>query len=301
MCSARGKPLRIPAEVAILEHVDAKARRELDAHGLEPDRDRRALGLGHDRIGDPAKARDRGGKIHELERHAPGVLPVRIAPRAHRIAELERERALRERIEIDERRTPHRIGVEQEVRDLEVAMDVARRQRAERRQLRGGGEDLERERISVRELAEAREVLRRIVHARARELVVVVEIRDRPVKPTDELPTRLGPGRIRHRCDRDAIDPRRRAPHALVLETGAAIERAEQARRDQALVHEMRGHSLEIEVHVGPEDRVQALQHRDRLTGRSDRVRRVDQAAGQWRELIDGPAPRGGDVARNHG
>src|SRR5438270_646875 len=48
----RREPRRIPAEVAILERVDAEPRRELDADGLEPEHDRDPLVGRYDPIGD---------------------------------------------------------------------------------------------------------------------------------------------------------------------------------------------------------------------------------------------------------
>ena len=73
--------------------------------------------------------------------------PTAIAARSPSvtIAELERDRALRECIEIDERDPAQGFASEQQIRNLEVAVDVTQRLLDERGQVDRHREDLVRE------------------------------------------------------------------------------------------------------------------------------------------------------------
>jgi len=65
---------------------------------------------------------DRGIEERSDEAGAGGVLGGRVAPRAQRVPELERHRHVRERVEIDEAQRAVRIGSEEQIRDLRIAV-----------------------------------------------------------------------------------------------------------------------------------------------------------------------------------
>ena len=237
------------------------APRGMARHSLGRQQALRGLGI----------AFDRGVEKRPHELGARGVLGGRIAPRAQRVTELERYGHVREGVEIDEAQRAVRIVSEQKVRDLRVAVHDAVGARRQRRQGFGGlehalGERLDDVEVPVpavlaERVAQSAQMPRRVVHAETAVAEPMLEIAHGAMELRQQA---AGGARLRGCLERvaaDAVDARERAPDAVVLDPQRTGRRRHQPRREQALAGQVLGDGCDVDVHLGGEDGVHALQH----------------------------------------
>ena len=149
--------------------------------------------------------------------------------------------------------------------------------------------------VRVEGLGERREVLRGVVHARARRAVDVVQVRQRAVKAPHQRPGREGPRSTVDAVEaRAALDEGLRAPHLVALrrrplDPQRAVVGAQQPRRRDALRREVRGDGLDVVVHQRAEHRVQPLQLAATPVA-LDEERVVDEAVAEGRRGAAGDA-----------
>ena len=119
-----------------------------------------------------------------------------------------------------------------------------------------------------------------VVDARTHMHEVVVEVRHGTMKRTDELAGRIRSLVRRHLVEGSSGDVGDRAPDLLIVfDPGFVVRRANQPRCLEPVVCEVPRHGVEVEVDLGPKDRMQTLEHRDRFVVLEHEVRVVDQTA----------------------
>src|SRR5262249_22632547 len=152
-----------------------------------------------------------------------------------RVAELESDGHVRERVEIDEAKCAVRVVREQKIRDLRVAVHDSIAAGGNRWQRRSGFEHAGRERVDGVEepvwtmldecLTQRAEMPRRVMHAEAAIAKLMVEVADRTMKLRDDA---AGRARLRRSVERIAthsVDTRQHAPNAFVLDPQRARAR----------------------------------------------------------------------------
>ena len=128
MGATRRVPRRVPAEVAVLEDIDAEPRRELHTHGLQATRDRQPLRVAKQRVSLPSEASHRSGEHRQLERRGHLIFAAGVTPGPHRIAKLE---AHIDKLETEQRKLRERLTqaqIEQwqgRIEDIEVQSHLA--------------------------------------------------------------------------------------------------------------------------------------------------------------------------------
>jgi len=136
----------IPAEVGLDERVGGEAGGELQAHPLGAEQQGESL-LWSQRPGAAGRvAVERRAQDLEVEEGVGPVFAGAVAPGAPRVTQLVGQRDRAHRVEVDEAERPLARGRgrarEQDVVELEVTVADEVRQRRQRRQARGAGEDL---------------------------------------------------------------------------------------------------------------------------------------------------------------
>ena len=122
------------------------------------------------------------------------------------------------------------------------------------------------------QLAQRAQMPRRVVHAEAAVAKPVLEIADGAMELGDDAPGRARLRRALERVAAHAVDARQHAPHAVVLEPERAVARRHESRRQQPFLREMLRHGRDVDVDLGREDGVHALQHEGRAARASPRT-----------------------------
>ena len=264
-------PRFVPAEIALLQRIHQETRSQFEMDLERGRHNRRHFFRADEYARGGTIAAQRGAEQLDVETRLQVILATRVAPRAQRVAEFQRQRHARQGIEIDQAQRMLAARIEQQVGDLGIAMYQARRAHwrggvrgAQRIEFGGRARDCIPQAMLARGLAaraQARAMTRELMDRRTCGAQPAIEIGERGVEAREQRARRLGLRGAFEKIESTTLDPAQHAPQrAVAPHTERAGLCPYQARRQQAARGEMRGDEIEIVIHTRPKHRMQALQ-----------------------------------------